>query len=140
MKFDSLDFRLILTERARSTAAYEDWCRLRVHVSVPGFRGEFDWLATLNDLHALAAIFDDLYARTGKEFEVTYEPTEPSVAFVFRMLAHGRIEGQYAFNAVLEIGPRLEGSFQFDQSYIPAVARELADLLERAGCSVPRKA
>ncbi len=135
LSFDSLDLELTLAERAQSTVPYEDWCRIVVGVRVPGFSGKFEWSATLGDLRNLQAAFRQLHEKVGTEIELTFEPTEPNIAFVFRSDRLGHVDVEYVFNSILAYGPRLAGSFGLDQSYLPTLVKEFEQLVVAAAAA-----
>jgi hypothetical protein len=97
-----------------------------------GFVGKFDWSATLGDLRRLDTILANIYGNLGAVASFTYEPVEPSVAFVFRSTVSGHIETDYVLEARLAWGPKLVGTFTFDQSYIPSMREQLGELLASA--------
>jgi hypothetical protein len=135
LTFEYLDLELDLAQRAQSAEAYEDWCRLVVRVRVPGFSGKFDWSATISDLQRLTDVLRQFHEGLGSEMDASFDPLEPNVALTFRSDKLGHIAGEYTFDALLGEGPRLTGSFHFDQSYLPHLINELEQLLLAAAAA-----
>lgn len=127
---EHFEFELSLRERSQSLEAYEDWCRLSVQVAVPGFHGSFDWGATLGDLRRLDESFQ-LISDLGEK-PIDFEPVEPSVRFRFSPTPTGVVRVDYHFQSRLGWGPSLRGSFEFDQSYVPKLRKDLNELLALA--------
>jgi hypothetical protein len=129
LSFESFELELQVAERSQSSESYEDWCRLKVRVIVPGFIGNFDWSATVGDLRQLDSLLSQMHEAVGIETSLSYDPLEPSVAFIFRTDAAGHVEAQYSLESRLGWGPKLTGTFSFDQSYIPSMREHLRELI-----------
>jgi hypothetical protein len=132
LSLDSFELELRLAERAHSTEPYENWCRIVVHVRVPGFAGKFDWSATLGDLRQLRSILRQLQETVGSENRLVFDPTEPNIVLTFVSDTAGHIEVEYTLSSILAYGPRLSGSFEFDQTYIATTLTELEGLASAA--------
>ncbi|HTV97822.1 MAG TPA: hypothetical protein VME42_17630 [Steroidobacteraceae bacterium] len=122
---------LQLNLRALRRADDEEWTRVMVLVKVPGFLGEFEaWLQT-SDITRFADACNALYKNVGKQGDATLQCAEPGISLKLESNSLGGIAGRYALESERPVGipTLLSGSFQLDQSYLPALeksARQLA--------------
>ena len=113
----------------------EDWCRVQVRASVPGFEADFEAWLQGSDLVRFATEVDGLYEAAGKPGSARLSSAEPDIFIELTMQALGGIKGQYTFrnDAGGEVPATLSGGFTMDQSYLPGLGKSLSDLLTKLG-------
>lgn len=113
----------------------EDWCRVQVLASVPGFEADFETWLQGSDLVRFAMELDGLYESAGKPGSASLFSAEPNIFMELTMQTLGGIKGQYKFrnDAGGEVPAILSGGFDLDQSYLPSLRNSVSNLLAELG-------
>jgi len=115
----------------RRRADDEDWCRVQVVASAGGFTADFEaWLQT-TDLERFARGLDAMHRRVGAPGTATLSSAEPDIYLELSMQRLGGIAGKYKLQAEAEAGgsSALSGSFEADQSFLPALCESVRTLI-----------
>ncbi len=108
----------------------EDWLACHVTVQVPGFSGTFPCRVWRSDLESFHRQLVRMGEQIGVPSAADLTSTDPGIDLHFSMNRAGRIEGGYAFQNFDSTGrPTLSGVFAMDQSYLPGLAAQIAELL-----------
>jgi hypothetical protein len=109
----------------------EDWCRVSVLASVPGFGADFVAYLQGGDLHQFREQIDLMYASVGQPSKAILSSAEPGITITLSMERLGGIAGTYKLEAEYGGGgaPTLTGAFEIDQSYLPALSNDIGRLL-----------
>jgi hypothetical protein len=116
----------------------EDWVRVHVTAKADVFTGDFDAWLQLNDLVCFKTELEHMDANIGKSNSAQLVSHEPGVDITLSMQPLGQIEGSYVFEneSTGRGSTKLSGSFELDQSYLPALMSSVESLiLELGGAS-----
>jgi hypothetical protein len=109
----------------------EDRMACNVAVEVPGFSGEFRCWVWRPDLQSFHRQLVQMIEQVGVASSAKLTSTDPGIDLRFSLNRAGRIEGRYALQNFDTPGqPTLSGDFQMDQSYLPGLLAQVAELLE----------
>jgi hypothetical protein len=133
MKIAAHGLRLVVSPVG--TLDEEDWCRVRLVAEVPGFQADLIVHLQGADLRRFRDSINLMYEAIGKPSEAALSSHEPGIEVTLSMQSLGVILGTYKFEGeFLEGGaPGLTGGFAMDQSYLPALSREVDVLLAELG-------
>ncbi len=116
----------VLSPPQRTGNLYEDWVQVIVAIKAGGFNGHYDASFLTQDfpqLHsALERLYNDL---TGS---VTFQAMEGQLEFEIKGDGQGHFQIEGAAVDQLGSDNRLHFSFEFDQTFIPQMLRELSDI------------
>ena len=115
-------------EPARSVDS-EDWVRVRVSVLGGVFAGTFEAYLQLGDLSRFKAEVELMHAQVGSPHEAVLSCHEPGIYVRLASNSMGQVEGTYEFENEDCSLAKLTGSFQVDQSYLPALAASAQELI-----------
>ena len=109
----------------------EDWCRVRVLATVPGFEANFVAYLQGADLRRFRHSINAMYAAIGQPGEALLGSAEPGVSLALSMSRLGGIQGKYILEGeFVESGaPTLTGGFEIDQSYLPDLSHGIEALI-----------
>jgi hypothetical protein len=109
----------------------DDWCRVRVFATVPGFEANFVAYLQGVDLLRFRDSINAMYALVGQPGEAHLGSAEPGVSIALSMSRLGGIHGKYKLEGeFVESGaPTLTGGFEMDQSYLPDLSNGIEALL-----------
>ena len=109
----------------------DDWVRVTVFASAPGFSAEFEAWLQASDITRFADECRALYDGIGKGGHATLQSAEPDIHVMLESNSLGQIAGRYALESERPRGMPtvLRGTFEMDQSHLPELekgARRLA--------------
>jgi hypothetical protein len=128
---------LHLELEARRRVDDEDWVRVGVAVSVVGFDGNFEAWLQLGDLRRFCEQIELMYDSVGRPGKARLASAEPEIDIGLEMETLGGIRGAYRFESEhRRAAPTvLSGSFEMDQSHLPALAESIRELVVELGPS-----
>ena len=115
----------------RRTVDDEDWVRVQAIIKANGFTGDIEAWLQLDDLKRFESQINLMYQSPGVEAKATLECFEPGIHIDLEMKVLGGITGSYKFVSE-NLVPRfttLSGPIELDQSYLPALAEEIRELV-----------
>lgn len=130
MEFKSHGLELWLTPIAQPEN--HGFWRVDVEAHAPGFTGRVKSWIELNDLMRFEADLERMDSNLTPGDTATLAPVEGDFLLQLEMGSGGHISGTYRIQGELYDGVRpatLSGSFTMDQSYLPALRREVASAL-----------
>ena len=107
----------------------EDWVRVRASVIGGVFAGVFEAYLQLGDLRRFKEELEMMYAQVGSPHEAVLSCHEPGIYVRLTSNSMGQVEGTYEFENEDGSLAKLAGSFQVDQSYLPALAASTQELI-----------
>jgi len=113
----------------------EDWVRVIVVASAPGFSAEFEAWLQAGDITRFADECRALYDSLGKNGRAILQSAEPDIHVTLESNALGQIAGRYALESERPKGipTVLRGSFEIDQSYLPELEKGARSLATELG-------
>ena len=121
-----------VTDRAieDSGGPYLEWFQVQVNASTPGFTAEIEWAVMPKKIE----IFRDALTQMNKLLPDTIaelKSVEPGIELRLKLGTKGQIDGEFLIaNRFRDPeGAVLQGSFGFDQSYLPKIISEVDSLL-----------
>jgi hypothetical protein len=126
---------LQLSLKLRSRANKEDWVRVTVVATAPGFSAEFGARLQARDITRFADECRALHDGVGKSGRATLQSAEPDIHVTLESSGLGQIAGRYALESERPNGVPtvLRGSFEMDQSYLPELERGARRLATELG-------
>jgi hypothetical protein len=100
----------------------EDGVRVRASVIGWVFTGTFEAYLQLGDLRRFHEGLEMMYALVGSAHEAVLSCHEPGICVRLASNSMGQVAGTYEFENEDGSLAKLAGSFQIDQSYLPALA------------------
>lgn len=114
----------------------EDWVRVRASVIGGVFTGTFVAYLQLEDLRRFHDGLELMYAQVGSAHEAVLSCHEPGIYVRLAANSMGQVEGLYKFENEDGSQAKLAGSFQIDQSYLPALAQSAHELIASLSTNV----
>ena len=113
-----------------SGGPYLEWFQVQVNASTPGFTAEIEWAVMPKKIE----IFRDALTQMNKLLPDTIaelKSVEPGIELRLKLGTKGQIDGEFLIaNRFRDPeGAVLQGSFGFDQSYLPKIISEVDSLL-----------
>jgi hypothetical protein len=110
----------------------EGWFGCEVTVEVPGFSGHFRCDVWRVDLQSFQRQIREMIDRIGSPSTANLAWTDPGIDLHFSMNTRGQILGRYVFQNFDTTGQAtLSGEFQMDQSYLPGLSAQVAEVLRQ---------
>jgi hypothetical protein len=108
----------------------EDWVRVQVVLATNGFTGNFEAWLQLADLERFARELDAMYLAVGTPTTAQLSSAEPDIRVHLVMQPLGGILGEYRLESESPGGTPtvLQGGFEIDQSFLPALRHSVTDL------------
>lgn len=122
---------LQLSLRVAQPPDQEGWIKLDVEVTVAGFSGRcLGWIQH-DDLGRFADALQQMDATVGEPSKAVLSSAEPDIKIELSMDRRGHVVGRYAFESERRDGipTVLSGAFEMDRSFLPALRREVAELV-----------
>jgi len=107
----------------------EDWVRVRASVIGGVFAGAFEAYLQLGALRRFNEQVELMHAQVGTPREAVLSCHEPGICVRLASNSMGQVEGTYEFENEDGSLAKLTGSFQVDQSYLPALAASTQELI-----------
>lgn len=109
----------------------EGWTKLDVEVTVAGFSGRCLGSIQHDDLRRFADALQQMDATLGEPNKAVLSSAEPDIKIELSMDRRGHVVGRYAFESECRYGipTVLSGAFEMDQSFLPSLRREVAELV-----------
>ncbi|HTN71038.1 MAG TPA: hypothetical protein VMO00_08095 [Methylomirabilota bacterium] len=129
MELKASGLQMILVPYQKADA--EDWAKVTVTVTCSGFQGEFvAWLQS-EDLRRFRSDLLTMYRVVGVPGSARLCSAEPGIDIELIMDARGHIVGLYRFESERVNGTptMLSGELEMDQSFIPALTKQLDELI-----------
>ena len=129
MKLDTHGLSLELL--ARRTVDDEDWVRVQVVATAPGFTADFEAWLELNAIKRFKAEIRSMYEAVGKLGTATLRCAQTDINVELEMQPLGGILGTYKLESKrLDGGPTfLSGAFTLEQSYLPGLVESLESFI-----------
>lgn len=120
-----------------SGGPYLEWFQVQVNASTPGFTAEIEWAVMPKEIQ----IFRDALTQMNKLLPDTIaelKSVEPGIELRLKLGTRGQIDGEFLIANRFHDpeGAVLQGSFGFDQSYLPKIISEVDSLLSYPARSI----
>ncbi len=108
----------------------EDWVVVRAIITTDGFAGDFEAQLQLADLERFDCEVGAMYDNVGQPLTAELSSAEPGVWLQLKMRNLGGVASAYRFECEDSSGAStmLSGSFEMDQSYLPALRASVNEL------------
>jgi hypothetical protein len=127
MNLNAGTFRIELLPRRRVDD--EDWVRVQLIASAPGFAADFEAWLQLEDLRRFKRQVEAIYSTLAGVAELS--SAEPDICLKLAAASMGQVLGTYRFESEYREGGAtiLSGAVELDQSYLPALAASVENLI-----------
>ncbi|WP_152034601.1 WapI family immunity protein [Paracidovorax avenae] len=116
---------------------YLDWIVLQISISTKAFNGASDWSVMPFEIKKfkdeLSFFYESLVNGNPSAGSVCFSGIEPHFSLNLELIdLVGHISVKYCLHD-FPVGPKLQGEFEIDQSYLPQMIGDLDDLLDFRG-------